>query len=184
MCMASNNSSAIESIFSRASVRSYSAEKIGRNTLQKLLDAAVRAPSAMHLEPWAFVVISDRELLKALSDRAKPLFLEKLHPAPASFSDPDFDVFHGAGTLIVICAKPAAFSEADCWLAAENLMLAACSMGLGTCVIGSSVDAINLSKTEIGIPAEFEAIAPIVIGHPAVKTEPTPRKPPNILAWR
>ena len=184
MCMASNNSSAIESIFSRTSVRSYSAEKIGRSTLQKLLDAAVRAPSAMHLEPCAFVVISDRALLRALSDRAKPLFLEKLHHAPASFSDPEFDVFHGAGTLIVICAKPSAFSEADCWLAAENLMIAACSMGLGSCVIGSSVDAINLSKTELGIPAEFEAVAPVVIGHPAAKTEPSSRKPPNILAWR
>ena len=184
MCMASNNSSAIESIFSRASVRSYSKERIARKTIERLLDAAVRAPSAMHVEPWAFVIVQDMKILKNLSDRAKPLFLEKLHHAPYAFSDPEFDIFHGAGTLIIICAKPSAFSEADCWLAAENLMLAACSMGIGTCVIGSAVDAINLSKTELGIPAEFEAVAPIVAGYPAAKTEPSSRKPPNILAWR
>jgi nitroreductase len=183
MCMASNNSSAIESIFSRTSVRSYSAEKIGRSTLQKLLDAAVRAPSAMHLEPWACVVISDRALLRALSYRAKPLFLEKLHHAPASFSDPEFDVFHGAGTLIVICAKPAPFSEADCWLAAENLMLAACSNGLGTCVIGSALEAINLSKKELCIPEDYAAVAPIVVGIPSSITAQTSRKEPKILAW-
>ena len=57
--------------------------------------------------------------------------------AAALFSHPDFNISHDAGTLIAICAPSATFSTADCWLAAENLMLAACAMGLGTCCIGS-----------------------------------------------
>lgn len=183
MCMASGNRSAMDSIFSRASVRNYSEEKVGRKNLEALIASAVRAPTAMHLEPWAFVVVQDRNILKKLSDRAKPLFLGKLHHAPSVFSDPQFDVFHGAGTLIVICAKPAPFSEADCWLAAENLMLAACSMGLGTCVIGSSIEAINLSKKELGIPEDYAAVAPIAVGYPSAKTEQASRREPAILAW-
>lgn len=180
-----------ESVFdamrARRSVRAYAPDRLERSVLQTLLEAAVLAPTAMHEEPWAFVVIQDREMLKRLSDLAKPLFIESLHRSGRTtgiFSDPDFDIFHGAGTLIVICAKPfGPFFEADCWLAAENLMLAACAGGLGSCVIGSSVAAINELKTAIGIPAEFDAIAPIVIGVPAGETPASSRKAPQVLAW-
>ena len=55
-----------------------------------------------------------------------------------------FCVFYDASTLIVICAKPMGpFVSADCWLAAENLMLAASALGLGTCCIGSAIPALN-----------------------------------------
>ena len=134
-----------EAILARRSVRAYAPDELDRNTVQTLLEAAVRAPTAMHEEPWAFVVVQNRQILKQLSDRAKPLFIERLHRshptgghAIDTFANPDFNIFHGAGTLIVICAKPSGpFVEADCWLAAENLMLAACAIGLGSCVIGS-----------------------------------------------
>lgn len=186
MCLSSEKpSSVFEAISSRRSVRAYAPEILDHGTVSKLLKAAVRAPTAMHAEPWAFVVVQDRALLKKLSDRAKPLFLEKLHHAPAIFQDPGFDVFHGAGTLVVICAKPGPFSDADCWLAAENLMLAACAAGLGSCVIGSSVDALNLpeSKQELGIPPEYDAVAPIVVGATSGEAPPTSRRDPAVLAW-
>jgi len=107
----------------------------------------VRAPTAMHEEPCAFVVVQDKQVLKQLSDIAKPLFINRLHTthqagshAIDTFSDPYFNIFHDEGTLIVICAKASGpFVEADCWLAAENLMLAAYAIGLGSCVIGSAV---------------------------------------------
>ena len=72
--------------------------------------------------------------------------------------------------MIVICAKPmGAFAVADCWLAAENLMLAACAMGLGTCCIGSAVPALNTvdAKAELGIPLDVTAVAPIIVGVPS-----------------
>lgn len=86
--------------------------------------------------------------------------------------------------LIVICAdKTGPFVAADCWLAAENLMLTACSMGLGTCVIGSAVAALNAPdmKTELGIPEEVTAVCPIIVGVPAGEAAPTSRKAPRIL---
>ena len=74
---------------------------------------------------------------------------------------------------------------ADCWLAAENLLLAACAQGLGTCVIGFAVSALNTPewKSELKIPAEMTAIAPMIVGVPAGVTPPVPRKPPEIISW-
>ena len=76
--------------------------------------------------------------------------------------------------------------EADCWLAAENLMIAACAMGLGTCVIGFAVESLNTAawKAELKIPVEMTVIAPIILGVPAGETEATSRKLPQILLWK
>jgi nitroreductase len=74
---------------------------------------------------------------------------------------------------------------ADCWLAAENLLLAAYAQGLGTCVIGFAVSALNTPewKAELKIPSEMTAIAPMIVGVPAGVTPPVPRKPPEIISW-
>jgi nitroreductase len=64
-----------ETILARRSVRSYKARKVDKTTISILLEAAVRAPTAIHQEPWAFVIIQDKALLRSLSDQAKPLFV-------------------------------------------------------------------------------------------------------------
>lgn len=187
--------SAIDVIYKRASVRSYTSQKLDPGTIRMLLDAAVRAPTAILGEPWAFVVIQDTALIKRLSDESKKVFMEEArrihhdHGASAfdTFKDPNFNFFFNAGTLIIICGKSMGlFVVADCWLAAENLIIAACAMGLGTCVIGSAVSGLNSPevKAELGIPAEFSIIAPIVIGVPDGEVHTTPRKEPRILAWK
>ena len=185
----------LKAIYARQSVRAYAPAPLDSATVQTLLDAAVHAPTAMHEEPWAFVVVQDRLLLKRLSDLAKPLFIEEVRHRNAQgaahsfehFTRPEFNIFHGAPVLIIICAKPSGqFVAADCWLAAENLMLAASAIGLGTCVIGSAVAALNIHKTkaELGIPDEYSAIAPIVVGVPSGDTQATSRKEPLILSWK
>jgi nitroreductase len=189
------NMSIMDAIYRRSSVRSYSPEPLDQTTVRALLAAAVRAPTAVHFEPWAFAIIQDMRALKRLSDRAKPLFLEEVQRSHLDrgghtleiFASPDFNMFYNAGTLIIICGKPMGpFVVADCWLAAENLILAACSMGLGTCVIGSAVPALNSPdiKAEFGIPDELTAIAPIIVGVPSGETPPTARKEPEIVFWK
>ena len=184
-----------EALAQRSSVRSYAPGAVRREVVQALLAAAVRAPTAMHQEVWQFLIVQDRSQLQRISDRAKPLFIDELHRAHRDrsgsalslFADPSFDIFHGAGTLVVICGpEPGVFVAADCWLAAENLMLAAHALGLGTCVIGSAVAALNTAPTrqELGIPAGIQAIAPIAVGAPAHPVAPTARKEPAILGWK
>ena len=185
----------LKAIYARHSVRAYAPTVLDSATVQTLLEAAVHAPTAMHEEPWAFVVVQDQALLQRLSDLAKPLFVEEVRHRNAQgaghsfdhFTRPDFNIFHGANALIIICAKPLGpFVTADCWLAAENLMLAACANGLGTCPIGLAVAALNTPhwKRELSVPGEMTAIAPIIVGLPAGETPSVPRKPPEILSWK
>ena len=189
------NVSTIDAIYKRSSVRSYSPERLDQATIRTLLAAAVRAPTAVHLEPWVFAILQDTTALKRLSDRAKPLFLEEVQRSHLDrgghaldiFTSPDFNMFYNAGTLIIICGKPMGpFVVADCWLAAENLILAAYSMGLGTCIIGSAVPALNIPeiKADLGIPEELTPIAPIIVGVPSGETPPTGRKDPEVVLWK
>jgi nitroreductase len=205
------NSPFTEVLYRRRAVRAYKADVIEEHRLRKLLDAAVHAPTARHQEPWQFAVVQNRELLKRISDRAKELARANaahhgnvLKPpgspgdgVASPLADPDFNIFYDAGTLVVICARltpeffspdawPAhSFVVADCWLAAENLMLAACADGLGTCCIGFAVQALNDPniKAELGMPAGVEAFAPVIVGVPSGVTAPVPRKPPDVLRW-
>jgi nitroreductase len=187
-------------IYKRHAVRAYKPDAIDERRLRALLDAAVHAPTAMHQEPWQFIVVQDRALLKRLSDRAKEIAranaahhgtLLKRHVAAgdkifAPLADPDFNIFYDAGTLVVICAKPTNdFVTADCWLAAENFMLSACADGLGTCCIGFAVPVLNTpeAKAELGIPADVQAFAPMIVGVPRGEVRPVPRKPPVVLRW-
>lgn len=186
---------AIDAIYRRRSVRDYAPVALEPAAIRLLLKAAVQAPTAMHEEPCAFAVIQDRKLLRRLSDSAK----EKVRAATkgadsdharrsfALVSRPDFHVFYNAGTLVVIYGKwQGPFVAADCWLAAENLMLAACAQGLGTCVIGFAVETLNTPewKAELKIPAEMTAIAPIIVGVPAGETPPVNRKDLEVFFWR
>jgi nitroreductase len=187
--------SVMHAIQHRRSVRDYTSQTIEKSMIHTLLDAAVHAPTAMHEEPWSFAVVQDKALLDRLSDSAKKMVLKEAHGSDSHrakhalhvVDKPDFHVFYNAGTLIVIYSKlPGPFVVADCWLAAENLLLAACAQGLGTCVIGFAVSALNAPewKAELEIPADMTAIAPMIVGVPAGVTPPVPRKPPEILSWK
>lgn len=187
--------SIFEAILARRSVRSYRTLPVDRAVISSLLEAAVHAPTAIHQEPWAFIVIQDKALLKYLSDSAKPLFIAEAEAHLSKSGDgahmldmydsPEFNIFYDASTLILICGKTTApFVTADCWLAAENLMLAAGAMGLGSCVIGSALPACNVPevRAKLRLPSEFSVVAPIILGYPDDENAPTLRKNPVILA--
>ena len=184
---------ALDAIYKRRSVRSYAPQTLSYEIIHSLLKAAVQAPTAVHEEPWAFTVIENKETLKRLSDAAKKTMNEverSLHVPGRQMSThftPPENIFHNAPALVVIYGKPMGpFVVADCWLAAENLMLAACAQGLGTCVIGLAVAALNAPewKKELGVPGDVTAIAPIIVGVPEGITPPTSRKEPQILLWK
>jgi len=180
-----------EAIHSRRSVRAYKDEPLTRETVDKLIRAAVQAPSASNRQPWAFVVIQGNERLQGLSERAKQHRLTDTQDPPsdslrARLMDSGYNLFHGAGTLIVICATPVyRYAAEDCSLAAQNLMLTAHALGLGTCAIGLSRSFCNRAevKAEFNIPAEYTPVFPVVVGHPATVPAPTSRNEPEILAW-
>jgi nitroreductase len=182
----------MEAIASRRSVRAYAPEGIERAVVEKLIDAAIKAPNATNCQNWAFGIIQCPDKLRKYSARIKEGLLvhideyEWLARYKEMLSNPDYDVFYGAPALIVIFGKPnGLLPEVNCSLAAENLMLAACEMGLGTCWIGFAAEFLNTAeiRRELGIPEGYTAIAPIIVGRPAIETLPVPRESPEILFW-
>jgi len=181
-----------QAIRARHAVRSYSRQIVSEQEIHRLLEAAVRAPNSRNEQPWSFAIVQNRDLLQRYSDQAKALLrAESNTESPASralLHSQRFDVFYGAGTLIVICGRiDDEHAEADCWLAAENLMLTACDLGLGTCPVASAVAILNSApvKAELTIPRDVAAIAPIVVGYSDEPASfPTPRAAPRILSFR
>jgi nitroreductase len=182
----------INAIYGRRAIRHFTGRDVPREVIGALAEAAAQAPSAMNSQSWAFAVFKGRDLLKDFSDRAKLYFLESFSPG----SDPDvrmreyltkpgYNIFHDAGTLIVIYAKPNhdRFAFGECYLAAQNLMLAAFDMGLGTCPIGFAQPWLDLDevKAELSIPVGYSAVFPLVIGYPEGPAEDPHRSRPEFL---
>lgn len=119
---------ASEAIRARRSIRKYlPGEKIPREHIRQMLEAAMCAPSAMNARPWKFIVVENEEIRKAIPS---------IHPY-CSFA-PD------ASLAIVVCGLPEAWPDApgegmwpqDCGAAVENLLLEATELGYGTCWCG------------------------------------------------
>src|SRR5665213_2855420 len=133
----------IDAINRRRAVRSFTAEPVAKADIARVIDAAVRAPSAVNEQPWLFTVVEDRAMLGTISSQAKAYVLKtsatglmRDHFAD-TLGNPKFDIFYGAPALVLISAATnGPWSVADCALAAENLMLAALTLELGTCWIG------------------------------------------------
>ncbi|MGE4133916.1 MAG: nitroreductase family protein [Bdellovibrionales bacterium] len=183
----------MDAIYSRRSTREYTNREVSRQAVEELIGAAIQAPSAMNSQPWAFVVIQDPALLREICQEAKELLKKSSEWRKASehgkvpFTQPEFDIFYGATTLITICAQKDGFQPVgDCYLAAENLMLAATALGLATCPIGFARDVLKSKsfRERLAIPGDFEPVLPIIVGYSAAMIENTPRNPPKIFSWK
>lgn len=181
-----------EAMFTRRSVRAYEPRPVEESTIRALLKAAVQAPSAMNRQPWLFSVVQNRAQLKRYSDRAKALLVAnalrdpKVQRYEALLRSVPFNIFYDAGTLVVVGASEhGSYAEADCWLAAQNLMLAARAAGLGSCCIGFAVPVLNTPevKEELGFPSQGAAVAPIILGYPSTSPAPVARGEPKIPSW-
>ncbi|MGH6735885.1 MAG: nitroreductase family protein [Methyloceanibacter sp.] len=176
----------LRAIDGRRSVREYTDAPVDDEVLRELIEAAVKAPSAINQQPWSFIVIKDKARLASMSDQAKAYFLKASLGAPAHrdmLNDPAFHIFYHAPVLVVIAAaEPTDWAVEDCALAAENLMLAAYAKGLGTCWIGFAQHWLATAdgKAALGLLATYAPIAPIVVGHPRREPPPVPRKTPEI----
>lgn len=190
--MRKGNMNVTEAIESRRAVRSYSSVPVTEAEVKALLHAAIQAPSALNEQLWIFAVIQNADRLKRWSDAAKRLLLDrsfsdsKTHHYNPKLTDPSFNIFYDASTLIVIGSRErATYTDADCWLAAENMMLAAWELGLGSCPIGLAIPILNAPevKTELGFGESAVAVAPIIVGHAHLPVSAPPRHEPRIASW-
>lgn len=165
----------------RRAVREYLPKPIERELIKRLIGAAVLAPSAMNLQPWAFAVVTGVARIDEYARRAKehliagPDALQLPPQARDMLNDPKVSIFYHAPVLLMVLAKSGDVqAREDCCLAAQTLMLAARDADLGTCWIGFGRPWLNLpqTKAELGIPALYQVVAPITAGYPAAWPEP------------
>jgi nitroreductase len=137
-----------EAITTRKSVRSYEPTPVPKEKLERILEAARLAPSAIRIQPWHFIVVTDAEKRKELS---RGMFAKFLNEAPV---------------VIVACGDTKASPDwcvVDVSIATENLVLAATNEGLGTCWVGSFNE--EQVKMLLKIPEQFTVIALIAVGY-------------------
>lgn len=177
----------LEAIRERRCTRAFSPAPVDEATVRSLLDAAIQAPSARNSQPWSFVVIENRALLARISQATiRRMAADPYWRMYISFEDSTFDIFYGAPLVVVICARGAAKNAVgDCYLAGQNLMLAAHAAGLGTCPIGLAREELQSQgmRHELSIPVGAEPVLPIAIGHAKGAMVHTERNPPAIHAW-
>jgi nitroreductase len=176
-------------IRNRRAVREYTNAPIERSVVERLISAAILAPSAINLQPWAFAVVLDRARIEEYGKRAKSWSLANFSQTAFTpelrrmLEDPSFTMFCHAPALVMVLAKSSDTQAAeDCCLAAENLMLAARDGGLGTCWIGLARPWLDQpsTKAELRLPNQCRVVAPIVLGHPKVWPESHGRIPAEI----
>jgi nitroreductase len=178
----------METIRHRRSIRDFAPDVPSRGQIEALIGLATAAPNAANRQFWSFCVIADRGLLDRISQATKsymtsqrPLDLpEHLYE---KLADPKFHVFYSAPTLILISGrKNAPWKAEDCALAAQNIMLGAVALALGTCWIGLCQPFLDTpeGRALVRLGDDEAPIAPIVLGRPATLGEHAPRKQPQI----
>lgn len=186
---------ALENIYARRSVRNFTDDHVPDEVIGEILRAGTYAPTAANTQPWRFIVIRNKEMIRRFGQLAKKLWVEQYkgstdpHIVSLSrvMSRPEMDVFYGAPVLILVYSAPAALrGDIDCALAAENMMLAARSLGVGSCWIGlaSPLGTDPDFRKEIGAPDNHTLIAPLIFGYPVKEnTRAPPRDSEVILQW-
>ena len=128
----------LETIKNRRSARRYAPQPLAQEHLDAILEAAVWAPSAHNDQGWHFTVVRNKELIDALSEDIKAALVNSpLEWAAAMGRNAHFHVFYGAPAVVVVSGRKDALSPlVDCSAAIQNMLLAAESVGAGSCWIG------------------------------------------------
>ena len=174
--------SALDVIFSRKSVRSYTDQVVTDEQIETMLRAAMAAPTGMNAQPWRFVVVRDQAVKDALAGPRGGMVAQ----APVVF------VICGETTMM---RKPWGQPDAepeevpngnwaqDCSAAAENLLLAAEALGLGAVWTAGYPyeDRVNPIREILGLPDTITPLCVIPCGYPAGDDQPKDKwKPENV----
>ena len=161
--MSNPNDDKLQFILGRRSVRVYAPGGISGETVTRLLEAAMAAPSAMTKDPWRFVVVRAPQTLGRLAAAL-----------------PGGKMLATATLSIVVCGDlEAAFEQnigyllQDCSACIENLLLAAHALGLGGCWVGvhPSEDSVRQLKEVLELPPHLVPIAAVSLGRPGETLE-------------
>jgi nitroreductase len=188
----------IENIKKRRTIRKFKPEQITEEKLNIILEAGLYAPSAGGRQGVLFVVSQDKDTNEKLGRIKKAHFHGKMSTdtvyiskqQPSIADDATIvNAFYDAPTMITLFApKSFLYAESDACVAAENMLLAATSLGVGSCYIGSAWDSFdNPFGKEIlkqwKVRTDYFAVLHVLLGYPKDAVHPTarPRKEDRII---
>ena len=187
-----------EAINGRRSIRKYQNTKVENETLLKLANAAIMAPNGGNAQSWDFVFVTDSALIEKLGKILKDVHGEYFGKARKDSIDGErlektvsiYDKMLSAGAFLIVCMnirnqqlnKPyeewtTKWGVQSVAAAMENLMLAACAEGLGTCWLGTPSWKSAEIKKLFNIPENAEILAMTPIGYPDESPKARPRLP-------
>lgn len=167
-----------KAILGRRAVRDYEEKAVPAAVIKEILKAGAMAPSAMNLQPCRFIVITSRKKIRELSDKVKDK-AEALGLGAKLIERMKLKedvIFYGAPLLILIAAdKRSDWAFIDCSLAAENMMLRAYDLGLGSCFVGFAALLKDDRETlrDLGATDSQMVFCPLIFGYP--KKWPAPK---------
>ena len=155
----------VKEIFERRSIRKYSKLPVSDDDIEKLLKAAMAAPSAGNQQPWEFIIIKDKNILVDIT---------KFHPHSQMLKD--------AQSAIVVCAdldkeKNVGYWVQDCSAATENILIEAQHLGLGAVWLGvyPREDRVKGLTELLNLPVRVIPLSIVSLGYPDEKKEPSNR---------
>ncbi|MBK5253339.1 MAG: nitroreductase family protein [Peptostreptococcaceae bacterium] len=155
----------MDAILNRKSIRKYKDIKVSDEIIEELLRAGMQAPSAVNEQPWEFVVLRDKEIVKKIT---------KVNPYSQMLLNTD--------VAIVVCGNVEkeivkGLWVQDCSAATENILLAAEDKGLGAVWLGIYPldDRVNAIKELLNLPDFIIPLSIVPVGYPDEQREPTDR---------
>jgi nitroreductase len=175
----------------RRSVRAYTNEPVSKEQIEAVLEAGTWAPTGMNREPWKFIVIEDKKLIKYVSEETRILVQQMMPTMATHFQTEEDMICYNAPVLILICTEKnkeeylSALNLFDSVLAAQNMFLKAYELGLGTCYMGFVMLLSNKPDAlkKVGVLDGCELMVPFIMGHPKTKQGSGKRNTPNVLKW-
>ena len=153
----------LSNIMARRSIRKYLDKLVELEKLEAIVKCGINAPSGMNRQPWIVRVVEDQKLIADVNQAAGR------------------SLFYGAPALICVCTPANGGGELDAGLLGENMMLAAQSMGLGTCCLGGPVrfllsnEKCRFFLDRLDIPADYKLNYILSIGYPDEQPNAKPR---------
>jgi nitroreductase len=158
---------AIEVLKTRRSVRDFRGDPVPREVIEDIVDCGRLAPTAINVQPWEFVVVTDADMRQRIADATD----HGPHIAPAPVC------------VAVFCRDTKYYLEDGC-AASENIMLAARAHGLGACwIAGDKKPYAEAVRVLLGAPEGYRLVSLIPIGYPGSNPSPSKRPLHEVLHW-
>jgi nitroreductase len=166
----------VANIMQRRSIRRYKDQPVEHEKLQTLVRCGINAPSGLNRQPWLLRVVEDQNLIGRVND----VFV-KANPEQVK-REPGFkNMFRNAPNIICVFTPTDGSGQLDAGLLTENILLAAQSMGLGTCCLGGPVRFLNTNPDarffleQMEVPSDYQLTLVIAVGYPDEQPEARPR---------